>query len=736
MPHLLAPAAHGDRPTGGRHGRPGGRSRSALVTPIRTRLLRLALVPATVITLCCWTAVLGVLSVVPGRPGPGCWALVTGAALVTLAAQATAAAWACRTADALRGSIAALRSGTARRHAELVTLVDSLRHGEDPSAGRPTGPATAPQPADPTATGSPATTPSVEGANVVPAPSLAAPGARRDEFALLSGELVRAHDAAVTAVVQAARMRRGAAGTPHGRSPGTEAVRPAAGMFVPLARRMQVLAQREIALLDELENRVEDPDLLDGLFCVDQLATRVRRHAESLAALGGCTARRRWSRPVPVVEVLRSAMAEVEQYPRVRLVPPTDGTVRGHAVTDVIHLLAELIENATAFSAPHTLVLLRVAAVTSGLAVEVEDRGPGIPAPDRARANLLLAEPDRADLAAVLRSGRIGLYVASRLARRHGVSVRLQANIYGGTQAVLILPRDLLGTDRDVPATAPLGSGTDTTAAPAAAAHAAADAPTGGRHPGAPAGFGKPPVPGPVRTTSPSRHAADEPAHAHASAPASGARPAAAPAPSGGVPTVTPADGASAPAAGDPGATPPGGVPVPAGTASFPGTPPAGRDRDRGRPRLPRRVTHRHPATPPDDPAARQAVDGARAGHPSDAAVARHVRDVDEPTNPAPTVPTEPPTVATTAAWPAPVPPAQAGATARGPARVPGGHGAAALAGASPVPPKAVPGSPGEPGTRTATGPEGTAPYPATGTEPAAAGASHVSRTVAGPNGA
>ncbi|MBM7092791.1 ATP-binding protein, partial [Streptomyces sp. S12] len=112
-------------------------------------------------------------------------------------------------------------------------------------------------------------------------------------------------------------------------------------------------------ILDELENEIEDPDLLKGLFHVDHLATRIRRHAENLAVLGGAVSRRQWSNPVSMTEVLRSAIAEVEQYSRVKLVPPIDGTLRGHAVADVIHLLAELVENATVFSAPHTQVLLR-----------------------------------------------------------------------------------------------------------------------------------------------------------------------------------------------------------------------------------------------------------------------------------------------------------------------------------------------------------------------------------------
>ncbi|MEV5879922.1 ATP-binding protein, partial [Streptomyces sp. NPDC052101] len=217
-------------------------------------------------------------------------------------------------------------------------------------------------------------------------------------------------------------------------------------VFVNLARRLQSLVHREISILDDLENEIEDPDLLKGLFHVDHLATRIRRHAENLAVLGGAVSRRQWSNPVSMTEVLRSAIAEVEQYSRVKLVPPIDGELRGHAVADVIHLLAELIENASVFSAPHTQVLLRANLVTSGLAVEVEDRGLGMPVGEQHRMNALLADPDQVNVASLLSDGRIGLYVVSQLARRHGIHVRLQTNIYGGVQAVLVVPQALLGT--------------------------------------------------------------------------------------------------------------------------------------------------------------------------------------------------------------------------------------------------------------------------------------------------
>jgi hypothetical protein len=217
---------------------------------------------------------------------------------------------------------------------------------------------------------------------------------------------------------------------------------------------MQSLVHREIELLDDLEAKVEDPDLLKGLFTVDHLATRMRRQSESLAVLGGSSSRRQWTRQVSMHEVLRAAIAEIEQYSRVKVVPPVEGVLRGAAVSDVIHLIAELVENATKFSPPRTIALLRAQMVTAGVAIEVEDRGLGMRPADQHRMNALLADPATIDIDELLRDGRIGLYVVSTLARRHGIRVQLQSNIYGGTQAVVVLPGVLLETadsDRELP---------------------------------------------------------------------------------------------------------------------------------------------------------------------------------------------------------------------------------------------------------------------------------------------
>jgi hypothetical protein len=261
------------------------------------------------------------------------------------------------------------------------------------------------------------------------------PVASGDPIVNLAHELQKAQNEAWNAVINAARRRPG--GGP------TQRVK----VFVNLALRMQSLSHRAMKGLDELENQVEDPELLKGLFKVDHLSTRLRRQAESLAVIGGAVSRRQWSRPVTTYEILRSAIAEVEHYSRVKVVPPVEGALDGGATADVIHLLAELVENATKFSPPHTQVLLRAEAVTAGVAIEIEDRGLGIPRETQRRLNDLLTDPDRVDVDELVQDGRIGLLVVSALSRRHKVVVRLQTNLYGGTQAIVVIPNELISSE-------------------------------------------------------------------------------------------------------------------------------------------------------------------------------------------------------------------------------------------------------------------------------------------------
>ncbi|MEU5400146.1 ATP-binding protein [Streptomyces sp. NPDC005963] len=406
-----APTPRSDGRESGRHGRSSTRSAPAarrsrpLPLPpeshIRPRLLRTAVLPALVAALSGATAVTYTVHSAAPRPTTTLWAVLTGTAALAIAAVAVAALGADRLAASVLGRCAHLRRSIERGQDDLRQVVERLRRGERPPSPRSPQPRTL----------------------------------RGDEFDLVTRDLSRSHDAAVAAVVQASQLSS---------SVGNEQK---VEVFVNLARRLQSLVHREIQLLDELENEVEDPELLKGLFHVDHLATRIRRHAENLAVLGGAISRRQWSHPVTMTEVLRSAIAEVEHYPRVKLVPPIDGTMRGHAVADVIHLLAELVENATVFSAPHTQVLLRAQHVTAGLAVEVEDRGLGMPTDEQDKMNALLADPDQVNVAHLLQDGRIGLFVVSALARRHGIAVRLQSNIYGGIQATIVLPQGLLGTE-------------------------------------------------------------------------------------------------------------------------------------------------------------------------------------------------------------------------------------------------------------------------------------------------
>ncbi|WP_107422265.1 sensor histidine kinase, partial [Streptomyces lushanensis] len=424
MSQLRAPVARPERREGGRHGRPGARSLSASArrnppplppdVRMRPQLLRTAVLPAIVAALSGAAAVVVVLRSAAAEPTAEIWTALVGTALLAFAAIGAAALGAERTAKSIVDRCEALRRSSVRGQADLRAVIERLRRGEPLPARR--APSSSPPSADPP-TG--------------------------DELDMLAEELGRSHEAAVTAVVQASRLSS---------SVGNEQK---VEVFVNLARRLQSLVHREIQIIDELENQVEDPELLKGIFHVDHLATRIRRHAENLAVLGGAVSRRQWTRPVIMTEVLRSAIAEVEQYPRVKLVPPIDGALRGHAVADVIHLLAELVENATLFSSPHTHVLLRAQRVTAGLAIEVEDRGLGMPPGEQQKMNALLARPDQVNVAHLLQDGRIGLFVVSALARRHGIAVRLQSNIYGGVQAVLVLPQALLGpedTEQDGPA--------------------------------------------------------------------------------------------------------------------------------------------------------------------------------------------------------------------------------------------------------------------------------------------
>ncbi len=220
-------------------------------------------------------------------------------------------------------------------------------------------------------------------------------------------------------------------------------------VFLNLARRKQGLLHRQLTLLDTMQRRAGDPESLEDLFRLDHLTTRMRRHAEGLIILSGATPGRSWRKPVAVVDVVRAAIAEVEDYTRITLMPMPNASLAGSAVTDLIHLVAELLENATIFSPPQTRVQVRGELVANGLAIEVEDRGLGLAPEEYATINERLATPPEFDLAD---SDRLGLFVVSQLASRYGISVVLRASPYGGTTAIILIPRELVAKDGVPPA--------------------------------------------------------------------------------------------------------------------------------------------------------------------------------------------------------------------------------------------------------------------------------------------
>ncbi|MFI7605699.1 nitrate- and nitrite sensing domain-containing protein [Micromonospora sp. NPDC049366] len=218
-------------------------------------------------------------------------------------------------------------------------------------------------------------------------------------------------------------------------------------VFLNIARRSQGLVHRQLALLDRMERGTEDPDELAELFQVDHLATRLRRHAEDLVILAGAAPGRGWRNPVAMVDLARGAISEVEAYDRVDITTVQPAGVLGRAVGDVIHLLAELIENATAFSPPATRVVITGQRVANGYALEVTDRGLGMSEAALETANRRLTRSPEFDPA---ESARLGLFVVARLAARHGVKVSLRRSEPNGVIAVVLLPGDLI-TDEPAP---------------------------------------------------------------------------------------------------------------------------------------------------------------------------------------------------------------------------------------------------------------------------------------------
>ncbi|MDX3663595.1 nitrate- and nitrite sensing domain-containing protein [Streptomyces sp. ID05-26A] len=215
-------------------------------------------------------------------------------------------------------------------------------------------------------------------------------------------------------------------------------------VFLDIAHRNQGLVHRQLKILDKLEREEEHPEQLDSLFQLDHLATRARRNAENLIILAGEQPGRQWRKPVRLSDVIRSAVAETEQYVRVRVNPVPDRALVGVAVADTIHLLAELVDNATAFSSPRSEVTIHSSAAQHGLVVEIEDHGLGMTQEERLQANAKLSNPPDFETMAFRGESRLGLFVVARLAARRGIKVELRDSPYGGTVALCVLPPNIV----------------------------------------------------------------------------------------------------------------------------------------------------------------------------------------------------------------------------------------------------------------------------------------------------
>lgn len=245
-----------------------------------------------------------------------------------------------------------------------------------------------------------------------------------DEMGQVGLALNTLQRAAVEAAVNQAELRQGVS-----------------DVFVNLARRSQVLLHRQLTLLDTMERRTEDTDELADLFRLDHMTTRMRRHAEGLVILSGAAPSRQWRKPIQLMDVVRAAVAEVEDYERIEVRRMPRLAVNGPAVGDLTHLVAELLENATVFSPPHTAVQVHGERVAKGFTLEIHDRGLGMTSDALLEANQRLAETPEFELSD---TDRLGLFVVSRLAQRQGVRVSLQPSPYGGTTAIVLIPSTLL----------------------------------------------------------------------------------------------------------------------------------------------------------------------------------------------------------------------------------------------------------------------------------------------------
>lgn len=283
-----------------------------------------------------------------------------------------------------------------------------------------------------------------------------------DELTRLGGALNQARASALQAAVKQADQHRGFE-----------------RLLQRIARRTQQLIGQQLKKLDELERKHEDPEVLDGLFDLDHLTARLRRYEENLVILAGGSPHRRWRKPVPLLDVMRSAQGEVQDYRRVVLDLDGSPWLAERAVGPVSHVLAELIENALSFSRPPSPVEVRAAKVSRGLAIEVEDRGLGMDEDQLADANELMSRPPRMDVLAHSEDIRLGLYVISRLADQYGLRVEFRPSAFGGTRVVVLVPDSLTVPDPGSrPTGVPSGAPESAEEAPSAALPAPGALPT------------------------------------------------------------------------------------------------------------------------------------------------------------------------------------------------------------------------------------------------------------------
>ncbi|MBL1076079.1 nitrate- and nitrite sensing domain-containing protein [Nocardia sp. 2] len=254
-----------------------------------------------------------------------------------------------------------------------------------------------------------------------------------DELGQVADAFNRAHVAAVSAAVAEAKTRAGVN-----------------AVFLNIAHRSQVVVHRQLGLLDRAEREERNADQLELLFQLDHLATRARRNAENLIILGGEQPGRRWRNPVLLLELARGAIAESLDYTRIHLGRLPELRISSHAVADVIHLLSELIDNATACSPPDSQVTVSGVIVGRGVAVEITDQGLGMTEAEFAERNAMLADPPDFSVATLPGGSRLGLFVVAKLAARHGISVKLAESEYGGVRAVVLIPAVLTTTEDPV----------------------------------------------------------------------------------------------------------------------------------------------------------------------------------------------------------------------------------------------------------------------------------------------